>query len=465
MWPLKTLAFFGLFWLTCLMALVNPIWGLINYIIVYQVNPNVKWWGIPLRNMGIRFSLLAFAFTALGLFLGNKRIPKFKPTISLWEIGIATLVLFGLTNMVLGLGDDLRGWFGREDEYSWLVPLVFDKLWKMMLFVLILGRLAASRRNLTLVLWALAIGSLNIGVDALNAPRSAFRDGRLNDIGGIDFLSTSGAAGHLTAMLPLIGVLFLISRGWISRGFAAVCAAFTCNAIIMCRTRSAFIGMACGALAAMLLAPKARRFRIHLLLAIGAICAFALTDGYFWNRMATLTHPETLVQDRATLSRTAIWGISLQILADNPHGVGPGNFPQVIGWYSGGNYSLRSSHNTFLVCLVELGVQGGAVFLFLVVASFTFLHRSVKLADRTDRPLETRMLAYGMTVSLVTYLVLGMGTERFYTESFWWVLVLPLCLHRTTSTEARVNAEEPLLAVSPALPAESVPHRRLDYGY
>ena len=47
---------------------------------------------------------------------------------------------------------------------------------------------------------------------------------------------------------------------------------------------------------------------------------------------------------------------------------------------------------------------------------------------------------------MVTYFVTSLGTQRFYCESFWWVLVLPLALHRLVVAEIRAKAEEHELA-------------------
>ncbi len=438
MWPLKTMLYFVLFWAGCVMALVNPIWGVVNYMVAYQTNPTNTWWGLPLVALGIRFSMLAAVFTILGLFFSPKRVPKNNPNFCLWEAGVLALVAAAVVNLV------------------WTCPLVsdgyytgsgyaFEKLWKMLLFVLILARLATTRVNLRLVLWTLVGGSLYLGHEAYTAPASSFWLGRLEQIGGPDFSTTSGTAAHLAAMLPLIGAAFLTARKWQWRAFAAVSGAFTFNAIILCRTRSAFVGLVFGALVAIVMTPRVRRFRIHLLLAIGAVIGFSLTDQNFWNRMETLTDRAVLAEDAATVTRSEIWWTSLRILADFPQGIGTGNFPRVIGQYDP-RYYFRSTHNTLVVCFTELGIHGGMIFLFIVASSLRFLYLSARIADDTDCPVETRLLVYGFLVALVTYFIAGLGTERFYCESFWWILVLPLCLYRVASREATANVEVPRLA-------------------
>ena len=59
MWPLRSIAYFIFFWVTCAASLINPIWGVVNYILVYQANPTVTWWGKPITDLGLRFSLIA----------------------------------------------------------------------------------------------------------------------------------------------------------------------------------------------------------------------------------------------------------------------------------------------------------------------------------------------------------------------------------------------------------------------
>ncbi len=442
MWPLRTIAYFTAFWIACILSIANPIWGVVNYMLVYQMNPVKTWWGRPISEFGIRYSLYAVAFTVLGMLVNQKRVPKIKPLLCLWEIGLIALVVIAAINLTIDIGgfNPKLVWnVGRASGYP------FEKLWKMFLFVLIMTRLATTRENLRLIIWSLVIGSLYLGYDAYTAPAWAFFTGRLDHMGGPDFSKTSGFAAHLSAMLPIIAVAFLIAPKWRWKAIAAVAGGLTVNAIVMCRTRSAFIGLMIGALCAFLLAPRARRYKIYVLLIVGGTVAFTLTDVKYWNRMSTMSSAESLRGDRAAELRLTIWRASFQVLLDHPYGVGVGNFPRVIGMY---NYDLhkRSSHNTLIAAFVELGVHGGVIFLLLVAGSLSYAYRSSRLAHLTGQPLETRLIAYAFIVSGVTYFVTGLGTDRFQCESYWWVLALPLCLYRSVLHELRVSEEVPALA-------------------
>jgi hypothetical protein len=219
------MAFFVTFWIGCAMAIVNPIYGVITYMMVYQANPTVTWWGLPLVKIGMRFSLFAAGATILGLVFGRRRVPDNRLGISLWEVSVVGLVFIAALNLILGIG-----------VYA-TTSQAIDKFWKIILFVLILTRLASTRTNLRLVIWTLVAGSMYIGYDAYTAPPDAFLLGRLERIGGPDFSTTSGAAAHLVAMLPIIGGAYLIAPNWRYRAFAAVTGAMTFNAVILCRTR------------------------------------------------------------------------------------------------------------------------------------------------------------------------------------------------------------------------------------
>jgi len=136
------------------------------------------------------------------------------------------------------------------------------------------------------------------------------------------------------------------------------------------------------------------------------------------------------------------------------------NFTQIIGDYDPRHYR-RATHNSLVVCFTELGIVGGIVFLGMICGAVYLLHRCSRLARLTKDPIETKIYAYGFFVSFVTYFVTALGTQRFYCESFWWVLSLPLCLHRVVQREAAA-AVVPELCERPAVVREMLDDERLE---
>ena len=84
----------------------------------------------------------------------------------------------------------------------------------------------------------------------------------------------------------------------------------------------------------------------------------------------------------------------------------------------------------------------------MVAGAVRFLYLAAKLADDTDDPVDTKLIAYGFLIAFVTYITAGLGTERFYCESFWWVLVLPMCLYRAVVREAAAYETAPQPAMN-----------------
>lgn len=448
MWPVKTILFFVGFVAACALSLAFPIVGIVNYMIIYLVNPDKTWWGNALSPLGIRYSLTAAICLILGMIISSGRVPRNRSLIGGWEGLVILFALVVASSAVVGMG---------SSEYG---IVLLDKIIKVTVFIICLTTMASTRRNFMVVLWTLVVGSLIIGYDAFHAPTTDFADGRLNFVGGPDFRESSGLAVHMASMLPLIGVAALLAHGWRWRLLALAAGVLTVNTVIQCRTRSALIGLvACAAVAA-LLVPRTRQWRIYLLLGVASIGGFWLADDRFWTRMSTVIDPAEYTGDTTIHGRLELWRIATQMTADHPLGVGVGQFKYVIVNYNPGveqqEFPLRwrVTHNSYLLCVTELGIQGLMVLLLIMLVAFLKASRCFKLAGLTDDPRATRLLAYGCTLAMVTYLVSAAFTDRLYTESFWWVLALPICLERAVLREAAARQFEFAPALSPEFPHE-----------
>jgi O-antigen ligase len=431
------MTFFAGFVLMCALSLANPLFGIINYIMIYQVNPTTSWWGRPMTELGIRFSMTAAVFLFFGMAVNWGRLNRVRPLICLWQLLLILLVGIAALSRLTGV-----------EVTDWPTEVMIEKFAKLAVFVLCLTHLVSDRQSFNVLLWTLVVGSLVLGYDAYTAPPDEFLRGRLSAVGGPDFRASSGLAAHMAAMLPLIGVALMATRNWKWRILALVAGAFSVNTIILCRTRSAFVALIVGAIAAVLLAPQARRFRIYMAILIAAISSNALTDQYFWMRMETLQDKEYLAKDEAATLRKRVWAAGMVMIADRPQGVGCGNFTRVIGRYDP-EVKYRASHNTFLVCCAELGVHGALIFLLIILVTIGQLRECKRMAARSRDPPGTVLMVYGITLSMIIYFAAGLFTERFYVESFWWVMAMPTCLVRAVRREIAEDALVPELAATP----------------
>jgi O-antigen ligase len=412
MWPTKTYLLILSFVGACALSMVYPIVGIANYMMVYQCNPHWWWWGKPLAPFGIRYSMTAFICLFVGMLVSSSRVPRTRHIFGDWMILLILFTLIIVTSTIVA---------GSSSSYS--VSLI-DKTVKMTVFLYCFVRMGAERRNFRIILWTLVIGTLMIGNDAFHANADQFANGRLNSVGGVDFRESSGLAAHMAAMLPLLGALLLCARGWWKKPIVLAAAILAVNTIVQCRTRSAFVGLIAAAAMAVFLAPRGVRKRIYLALIVAAFGAYHLTDGHFWTRMQTVLEPQDYQHDSTIQARMELWQTAWQMFGDHPLGVGVGQFKYSIVAYDTGELEhafglpRRVTHNTYLLCATELGVQGITVFGLLILVSLNKVRRCIRMADDTDDPFESRLLAYGCLLSMVCFLTAAVFTDRLYTESF-----------------------------------------------
>jgi O-antigen ligase len=143
--------------------------------------------------------------------------------------------------------------------------------------------------------------------------------------------------------------------------------------------------------------------------------------------------------DTSLAARFMMGDSALQMAADHPMGVGIGNYSLMYPYYREANIraSLVESHTAYLTVLVEIGVVGLLVFMWLLwrYASATF--RVARHSDDRD----VHLLAVGSLAAVV-----GIAAQAFTysleTSKFWWLAIgIGLAAARFTGqASARTNA-------------------------
>ncbi len=362
---LKTILFLVAFIGCCGGSLYMPLLGILGYIVNYNLAPDTKWWTAPLNDLGVRYSYSLALMTAIGIAI-NWRSLRYGKT---FLVGQEKLLLLFLAVI----------WFstliGEETQAYTVVDHPAVKMIKIMIYVLMMTHVVTTQKYLNMLLWALVLGAFALGWQAYTTPYSHFEGGRLEGIGGPDFAEANFLAAYLAAVMPLIGIQFLRSR-WLGKVVCFVAGVFTANAIVLTRSRGAFVGLVAGAVVAVLLAPKQHRAKIMVGLVVAAVGWFYITNPAFWERAGTITAADEQ-RDSSAESRLEIWQASIQMISNHPLGVGAGNFFQSIGRVDP-RFVNRDTHNTFLRCGAELGVEGIAVFLALIAGAILSLRRLLR---------------------------------------------------------------------------------------
>jgi O-antigen ligase len=398
-------------------ALANPLLGILGYIAHYNIGPEGQWWFSSLRGLDLRYSFTLAAATTLGVALNwNKLSWGNRFFLSQEKLMLAFLGLVWLLSFIC------------ESGVTYTVmdhPAV--KLTKILLFALLMTHVVTTLRALDAVLWVLVAGGLLLGLEAYETPYSAFASGRLENVGGPDFCEANALAAYLATLLPLVGVQFLRSK-WRGKLFCMAAGAFILNGVVLTRSRGAVVGLACGAVVAAVCSPRQHRLKIIVCVALGGAALLYLGDQAFWTRTNTITAD---THDRSAESRPEIWEGGLRMALDHPYGVGPGNFQYNIGRYAI-MHPNRDAHSTIVRTLGELGFPGLAIFAALVVnAAWMLIKSGSRISGlAADGFTESQYLSFGLLVSMSVFLAAGLTGSFTYIEALWWLLALPVCLHR-----------------------------------
>lgn len=415
---LKGMLFIGVFTVCVVGALFLPHIGIYGYIADYCISPTSQWWGRPF--LGMRFSFSLAAATMIGIVLNRNKLNYGEKFFCGQEI---TLLLFlCLIWLLYYTTSTTVGRYTVVDHPSL-------KFTKITIFLFMTTHVITDIKKLKGLFWVFIIVSLMLGMKAWDVPFSSFQSGRLEGIGGADFSESNFFAAFLAAMLPFIGIKFL-NANIAGKLLCFVSGAFTANAIVLCRSRGAFVGLLAGALVACAYAPPKHRKSIFAILIVGMLGLGYVADTSFLERITTITSSQEQM-DSSSLSRIRLWKAGGRILADHPLGIGPGNWYQTIGRYIP-EYSGKDSHNTYVKCAVELGLPGITLFLiFLLQAYFNLKSVYKKIADYKGAEVdEFTQYYFAVTVSLAVILTCGLTITMIYTEIVWVLLMLPVCLKR-----------------------------------
>jgi len=448
--PLRSILWIIGYYVAVFGALSKPILGAFGYMSEYILAPGKKWWYFPVRGLTYRMSFTLAFFTALGMFVHRDRLRYGTRFLNRYEKAVLAFVAVAWVSVLIS--DGLM-WHSYHDP-----PHV--KLTKVVIFTLMLSHIITNPKYMNYLMWAITILAFDLGWEAYNTPLRQFNKGRIENVGSADLSEANVLAAFCAAMLPIIAVQFLRSK-WIGKILTALAGAFVANAFILCRSRGGLIGVTIGAALAVALSPKKHRLKIAVGLLVAFLGGLSLADPGFMRRMAktNLSNPE---EDASARNRINTWRGTVNMVMANPLGVGSGNFLRSIAQYAPDNCA-RDAHSTFFRCLGEMGFPGVISFAVILVYAAKVLRWSMKEARKFPQPLQNQILytAYGISVSIVTFLGCGLTTTTLYTEGMWWILILPSCLERTivnASADVRLEPAQEASAARPR-PAFRPPRR------
>jgi probable O-glycosylation ligase (exosortase A-associated) len=319
-----------------------------------------------------------------------------------------------------------------------------DHLLKAVVFFWLIGTLVTTRARLELYAWVLAICSLPLALTAIDNYRSGVfvthASSAVQRIAG--YVGGSGLAGNpndlalmLNLLLPITGALCVITRRPGLRAIAVSALVLSVVAVVATFSRAGFVTMA--VIAVLALAAMARRGAAGaaLLIVVLSVSGFLLLPGEYFSRLSTITN----IEADPTGSAQGRWNdyfLSLEYIGEHPvTGAGLGQDLLALN-QTRGHETWRSVHNAFLQAAVDLGLPGLALLLALLVASLANTVRVRRRAGRSPGAHALGILAQGVQISLVAFVVAAFFHPIAYQFYFFCLAGLAVALANADRAEA-----------------------------
>lgn len=238
-------------------------------------------------------------------------------------------------------------------------------------------------------------------------------------------------AAFLVASLPVCASVALAGTRRL-RWLAACATGLGLPALLATGSRAAWVAAAAAALVATLLATgsSARRWiGIAAVLALGAV--------------VLILYPDVVARPQA---HTLIWRDTLRLIAENPWGVGAGQFlarfpayasPELLAFYPSDQFIVNDAHSEAMQLLAELGWPG----LLLAAGALLALSRAVLRAIRNAAlPVQERPILVGVASGLAGVAVQSLGSPdlRFQVSTLYASMLAGLALSFSPARERTI---------------------------
>jgi O-antigen ligase len=407
----------------------HPYWGLISYIFIYYNIPHsyINWWAVDLPE--IRWSLIACIVVLFSMTIHRDNLNAVKMTKckNFNFLILLTLIMLLLTPFSV--------------NYLYSSEKLYDFFRYTVCFYMIV-KCVTDIKKIEILIWVCMLCCFNLSWDAYSMTGYNI-SGRLEGIGTPDSFEANTFATVLLVAIPfLLNELIFESKA--RKVCALVMSIFIINALILCGSRGAFVGLV-GILLVFTLFNKNKKHKKNILLGVlfVGVLFVRLIDPSYISRLASFDNG----QDQTGSGRTIIWKYGLAMVKDYPLGTGgygfeylsPDYIPEILLF--GGR---RAPHNTYLLLLVEQGFIGLCLFIFFLIYTFKMLHIA-REKDHMQKNINEIDLEKIKRYSLATeaaisgILISGFFVDRLYFEVLYWLAAISTVLYVITPEAQHVK--------------------------
>jgi len=305
-----------------------------------------------------------------------------------------------------------------------------DFFLKFGIYLYLVAKLITTEERVEGMIKALLLSGFMMAVAAVTQTEAGVRTG-----GGSTY-DPNDLAALIVMTLPLAVIQIQTTKNVLWRLFCLGGIIVSLIGLIATQSRGGFIGLIIIVIFASLTKVQGFSKKRMIVLAVFMGIVFAMNAGpEYKERISTILGDVSSLQ--AGSSRMLVWKRSLVIASDHPVlGVGPNGFVNAYGYYLDrgiftgdirrevytGKWS--AAHNSFLQVLVEMGILGLIVFIWIIIYAFRnfrqlkILYSEGKISER----LESQVIALEM--ALVGYLACGFFLSHAYSSTMYLIFIL-----------------------------------------
>jgi probable O-glycosylation ligase (exosortase A-associated) len=320
------------------------------------------------------------------------------------------------------------------------VALMSDQYLKALVFFWLIAALVTTRRRLRIFGWALVLCSIPLALTALGH----FGSGTYVTTSAAPFQRIGGIAGltgnpndlalTLNLVIPIAGALLFTSRGVLARTISVTSLLLTIPAVIVTFSRAGFLTICAIAVASVMCFVKRRAPAPAAAVLVVACGVLPFLPAGYLDRLSTITDIEA---DRtgSAVGRWSDYQLALRVIAQNPIvGVGIGQDILALDQIRL-RPTWRNVHNAYLEYAVDLGMPGLLMFLALLIASIRSARRVEARGSRDPALYELSVMASGVRIALVAFVVAAFFHPIAYQFYFFCVAGLAVALKRVCRSE------------------------------
>jgi O-antigen ligase len=414
---------------TVLAFVRHPIYGIYFYLAATYVFPPARWWGYMFGET--RWSLIAAVVTVFAVLFNRGKLLS-KPV---WLTSVPAVV-FAL----------YAAWMWIQLPWA-LTPEVHIQASVQYLKYLVafwfIYRIVDTKERARDLLLAHLLGCGLLGLYAYNTGRTV--GDRLDGVGGPG-IDDANTLGMYFATGAIVGLGLILSQSGWRRWLSLGCIVIVLEGLVLTNTRGAFLGLVAGGLVLTLFKAQMHRRLFWILAVVGLIGVASIVDQKFIDRMWSIEKIAANDDDADSSARSRVFILKAQVEMFFDHPMGGGHrATEVLSaryldrkWLTGrpNEEGARSSHNTFMTALVEQGIPGAVLFIWLTLwTPLAMLHLRRLHVYHGDSTLTT--LAAAIVGALTVIFFAGNTTDFLLVEvQFWLFATLAAILHIATMARA-----------------------------